>query len=255
MSVNDRILDPVPASAGNLWQRFTLIVMCHEYGADRRRHPFNYLLFSRYVAALVALDLTSDDLTRITNKIEKQLKASDEAHLVNAITALDYPLAEGLLAAGVMPGQKSIRAIVSTYGDYKPARSRPRRDLLLLLLQGGLDAYARVDGKWLLHHLCAGSAPAQDIEELLHCYDPDDINGRDHNGDTPLLCYCRRHCDFPPTITGLDLLLDAGADPCISNQGVTARQLLQRNGSPERHKRLVERLLEHGAEPENGHLS
>ena len=248
VSANGRILDPVPASAGNLWQRFTLMVMMVEYGADRRRHPCSYLLFSRYLPAPPEIVLTSNHLAKVADEIEAQLKVADESHLVNAITDLDYPLAEGLLGVGgVIPGHKSIRALVSAYGSFKPALSRPRRELLRVLLQGGLDACTRVGGKSLLHHLCASEAPAQDIQEVLQHFDLDNINGRDHCGDTPLLCYCRRRDDFPPAIAGLVLLLDAGADPNLANRGETACRLLLRDGQPG-YKRLVEQLLEYGAE-------
>ena len=248
VSANGRMLDPVPASAGNLWQRFTLMVMMVEYGADRRRHPCSYLLFSRYMPAPPEIELTSDNLARVADEIEAKLKVADELHLVNAITDLDYPLAEGLLSVGgVIPGHKSIRALVSAYESFKPASSRPRRELLRVLLQGGLDVFARVGGKTLLHHLCAGGAPAQDIRELLQYYDLDNINVRDHYGDTPLLCYCRRRGDFPPAIAGLVLLLDAGADPDLANRGETACRLLLRDGQPG-YKRLVEQLLEYGAD-------
>ena len=48
VSVNGRRMEPVPVAAGNLWQRFTLNILSHEYG-ERRYHPVNHLLLGRYL--------------------------------------------------------------------------------------------------------------------------------------------------------------------------------------------------------------
>ena len=50
VSVNGRRLEPVPATAGNLWQRFALNILIYEYG-ERRHHPVNHLLLGRYLPA------------------------------------------------------------------------------------------------------------------------------------------------------------------------------------------------------------
>ena len=118
VTVNSRLLDPVPAEAGNLGQRFALNVLSHEYGHNVRQHPFCHLLVSRYILAgrsvaidtLIRLDrayehiirdnaveITSAILAGAVSEIETRQAAADESHLKEAITKLDYVLADALL--------------------------------------------------------------------------------------------------------------------------------------------------------------
>ena len=185
MGVNGGILAPAPTGTGNLWQRLSLILMRFEY---RDSPPVNHLLLGRYLPAgrpvppdslpLLfeqcdvgnVLELTSDDLAAAVTRVvgvESRLAPVDDAHLVAAISGLDFRLARSILFAGVMPGRKSLGALLSSYDSYIPEQSRSRREMLRVLLWGGLDPATDMGGKSLLHHICAGPAPAQDIGVIL----------------------------------------------------------------------------------------
>ena len=114
---------------------------------------------------------------------------------------------------------------------------------------GGLDPCSETGGKTLLHHLCAGSAPAQDIRLLLDTGANDVVNCRDEAGDTPLHSYCRRKHAPRPNRTGLKLLLDHGADPHIENNWETPYTLLLSANDP------LAGLLDCGAEQSQGQIS
>ena len=260
IAANGRRLVPAPAKGGNPWQRFALTLMSEEFGEGR--HPVNYLLLGRHLAAgrpvppnalppvfrghdcRSAMELTSTDIDRAVAGILARLSGADETDLVDAITRLDYPLVEGLLAAGVVQSRKTTTALLTNYTQSGAAgTSGSRRDTLQIMLRCGLDTCTSVDGRSLLHHICSGPAPAQDIGVIL-----DDagtceiINQRDAGGDTPLLSYCRRQGAQFPNRAGLTCLLDAGADPNISNGGETAYMLLRAGGN----STLAERLLDYG---------
>lgn len=263
VSVNGGILAPAPAGTGNLWQRLSLILMRFEY---RDSPPVNHLLLGRYLPAgrpvppdslpLLfeqcdvgnVLELTSDDLAAAVTRVvgvESRLAPVDDAHLVAAISGLDFRLARSILFAGVKPGRKSLGALLSSYDSYFPEQSRYRREMLRVLLWGGLDPATDMGGKNLLHHICAGPAPAQDIGVILDDAGTREIiNQRDAGGDTPLVSYCRRPGAQFPNRAGLTCLLEAGADPNISNGGETPCTLLRAGGNSS----LAERLLDYGAD-------
>ena len=257
ISANGRRLVPAPAKRGNPWQRFALTLMSEEFG--ERQHPVNYLLLGRYLPAgrMVqanalppvfrgrsnVMELTSADIHHAVASILARLSNADVTHLVDAITRLDYPLVEGLLAAGVVPSRITTTALLANYAQSgAAATSGSRRETLRVMLRCGLDPCASVDGRSLLHHLCAGASPVQDVSLLLDAGAHELINHRDGGGDTPLLGYCRRGPDSPPGITGLTLLLDHGADPNLAYRGETASTLLRDNET------LAEMLLVYGAE-------
>ena len=245
VTVNGHQLDSVPVEAGNLWQRCTFNMMSHEYGPDVRQHPVSHLLVSRYMPAgrsvtidsLIRLDrvyeqivrdnameITSANLAGTVSKIEAWLTAADESHLIEAIVLLDYVLADALLNAGVVHSQKSLIALVSVYKSYKTTQTKPRRELLRVLLQV-IDPCAIIAGKPLLHHLCVGAASAQDIQVLLNAGAWQAINDRDDNGDTPLHCYLAYHTK--PSLSGLTRLLEGGADATlVDGERRTALQIL-----------------------------
>ena len=246
ISVNGRPLQPAPVEAGNLWQRFIYVITRHEYGGHP---PVNSLLLSRYARLQdgEGVILTGADIAGVVDRVVAQLGNADESHLVNAISDLDYPLVEGLLAAGITPGKASLAALVAVYQSYKVSQTRPRSEVLgRLLRSGAVDPCARVEGKNLLHHLCAGTASTAELRLLIEGGGHRAISDQNQDGDTPLLCYCRRRRDvLPPNRPGLDLLVESGADVNASNRGVTAYTLLVRAGC----QQLVERVLEYGAEP------
>ena len=258
MAVNGRPLMPAPAARGNPWQRYALTLMNEEFGSH---HPVSYLLLGRYLPAGLpaqvramptdfqgqgrrVMELTSADIDRAAASVFARLSSADETHLVGAISRLDFPLVEGLLAAGVVQSRKTTTSLLANYAQSGTATSGSRRETLRVLLRGGLDPCAYIEGRSLLHHLCAGAAPVQDVSLLLEVGAHKLINNRDGEGegDTPLLSYCRRGPDSPPCITGLTLLLDHGADPNLAYRGETAYTMLRDSET------LAEMLLVYGAE-------
>ena len=260
VSANGRRLMPAPAGAGNLWQRYALILLQYEFRVIRP--PVNYLLLARYLPAgrpipsdslpplfeplfvrdhdgnnnevedPPVLEITSDDLAAAVARVEvceSQMAAVDDAFLLDTITGPDYRLAGALLNAGVKAGRETLSVLIDAYERYIPEQSPCRREMLRTLLRGGLNPGTVVAGKTLLNHLCSGTSPAQDIRLLLDAGAHEAINMRDEDGETPLLGYCRRQHAPRPNRKGLSLLLDHGADPAISNRGETAYTLLRDN--------------------------
>ena len=249
---------PAPAGAGNLWQRYALILLQYEF--RETRPPVNYLLLARYLPAgrpipadslpplfeplfvrdhdgnnnevedPPVLEITSDDLAAAVARVEvceSQMAAVDDAFLLDTITGPDYRLAGSLTDSGVKTGEKTLSVLADAYQSYIPEKSLCRREMLRTLLRSGLNLGTVVAGKTLLHHLCSGTAPAHDIRLLLDAGAHVAINMRDEDGETPLLGYCRRRRPPRPNRKGLSLLLDHGADPEISNRGETGPHVNQ----------------------------
>ena len=249
VGVNGDRLEPAPPETGNIWQRYALILLRHEYG---QHLPVSPHLLARYLPAgrpiqsdslppiypqprhvkTNVLMLTSKDLVTAVARakgVESNLAADDDRYLTELIPGPDYRLAGALMDSGLKPGLKSLAAIVDAYICYNPEISRCRREMLRTLLRGGLDLCADTGGKTLLHHLCAGTAPAQDIGLVLDAGAHEIINWKDETGDTPLLSYCRRQHGPRPNRAGLSLLLDHGADPNIENNGGETAYTLTRD--------------------------
>ena len=135
-----------------------------------------------------------------------------------------------LLKLGLAP-RAIIPEVRYMYGLSSGVRSRDRRYLLMDLLINGLDPGSMEDeADTLLHSLCRGYTPSEDIALLfdvgVNIHGAYIVNLRNASGDTPLHCYLASHAK--PSLAGLTRLLSVGADvSLVDGSDRTALQLLR----------------------------
>ena len=158
-----------------------------------------------------------------------------------------------LLSVGLKTGRMASTALAIRYlRQYHSSDIFYRREILNLLLQGGMSSCAKIShrGDTLLHIVCRAQTPIDDIRLLLEAGAGKKVNATNDDSDSPLHCFLSRPYDPPyaPSKSGAILLIKHGADVNATNgRGISPLQLVRGYSENSERESLVELLLQCGA--------